>query len=183
MFGKSSINLTALTTYESPKSPRPHCDLFHPEIFEPANRLIVFTNASIEVVVFVLAFLSVSVLNQQEFREEPVPDSISRNFFLSRCRFWSGRLPRIPAVSCEFSGRDGWFSARLPGARSPRFIGLVSIVVGHGFGGCSWVFKVRTLRLWIDFLLIIFHGSPRFDSGRATFGELPMIFNSSSGRR
>ncbi len=54
MPGKSSINLTALTTYESAKPPRPHCDLFHPEFFEPANRLIVFTNASIEVVVFVL---------------------------------------------------------------------------------------------------------------------------------
>ena len=103
MPGKSSINLTALTTYESAKPPRPHCDLFHPEFFEPANRLIVFTNASIEVVVFVLAFLSVSVLNQQEFREEPVPDSISRNSFLSRCGFWSRGLLGISAVRLDFS--------------------------------------------------------------------------------
>jgi hypothetical protein len=57
-----------------------------------------FANASIEVVVFALAFLSVSVLNQQEFREEPVPDSISRNSLLPRRCFWSSGLLGIPAV-------------------------------------------------------------------------------------
>ena len=103
MLGKSSINLTALTTYEPAKPPRPHGDLFYPEFFEPANRLIVFTNASVEIVVFTLALLSVWVLNQQEFGEEPVPDSISRNSFLPRRCFWSSGLLGIPAVRLDFS--------------------------------------------------------------------------------
>ena len=72
MPGKSSGNLTALTTYESAKTPRTHGDLFHPEFFEPANLLIVFTNLSIEVVVLgpVLA------PDQQIFGIEPVLDGI-----------------------------------------------------------------------------------------------------------
>jgi hypothetical protein len=72
VLGKSPINLTALTTYEPTKPPRPHRDLFHPETFEPGNRLVVFTNASIEVVVFILALLSIPVLSQQIFGEEAV---------------------------------------------------------------------------------------------------------------
>src|SRR5216683_5776327 len=95
---KSSRNLTALTTYQSAKSPRPNDDLFQPDFFEPAERLIVFTSVSIETGVFVLTFLSVPVLNQQEFREEPVPDSISRNSFLPGRCFWSSGLLGIPPV-------------------------------------------------------------------------------------
>src|ERR1700737_2203912 len=135
MPGKSSRNLTALTTYEPAKPPRPHGDLFHPEFFEPAHRLIVFTNASIEVVVFVLAFLSVSVLNQQEFREEPVPDSISRNSFLPRRCFWSSGLLCIPPVSFDFSGRDSSFSTRFRSDYMPRLNCLVSIVVCRQVAG------------------------------------------------
>ena len=59
--------------------------------------------AQADVVVFALPFLSVSVLNQQEFREEPVPDSISRNSFLPRRCFWSSGLLGIPAVRLDFS--------------------------------------------------------------------------------
>src|ERR1700730_2247236 len=137
MPGKSSRNLTALTTYEPAKPPRPHGNLFHPEFFEPANRLIVFTNASIEVVVFVLAFLSVLVLNQQEFREEPVPDSISRNSFLPRRCSWSSGLPCIPAVGVDFSGRDGAFTTRFRSDFTPPFNGLLSIVVCRQFAGST----------------------------------------------
>jgi len=46
VFGKSSMNLTALTTYEPAKPPRPHGGLFHPKFFEPADRLIVFVERS-----------------------------------------------------------------------------------------------------------------------------------------
>src|SRR6058998_165762 len=95
MPGKSSINLTGLTTYEPAKPPGTHDDPFCPGCLEPSNWLVMFANASIEVVVFALAFLSVSVLNQQEFREEPVPDSISRNSLLSRRCFWSSESRTI----------------------------------------------------------------------------------------
>jgi hypothetical protein len=64
MLGESSINLTGLTTYESAKPPGPYCDLFHPEFFEPADWLKVFTNASVEVVELALALFSVPVLNE-----------------------------------------------------------------------------------------------------------------------
>ena len=52
MPGKSSINLTGLTTYEPAKSPGPHGDLFYPGFLEPPNWLVMFANASIEIVVF-----------------------------------------------------------------------------------------------------------------------------------
>jgi hypothetical protein len=74
-------------------------------------------------------------------------------------------------VRCPFVRSSGWlrffwqrrsFSASFPGALTLRFMGLVSIVVSQRFGGCSWAFNVRTLRLWIDFLVIIFHGPPWF---------------------
>ena len=109
MPGKSSRNLTALTTDESTKSPGPHGDLFHPQFFEETNRLIVFVNASIEVIEFALALLSIPVLNQQELREEPVTDSISRNSFLPNRCFWSSGLLGISAVRLDFSKGDGWF--------------------------------------------------------------------------
>ena len=134
MPGKSSIDLTALTPDEPAKPPRPHSDLFHPEIFEPVNRLIVFTKACIEVIVFALAFLSVSVLNQQEFREEPVADSISRNSFLPRRCFWSSGLLGVPAVRLDFSKGDGWFPTHFDFAFVAYFgpfIRPVSIIVSR----------------------------------------------------
>ena len=109
MPGKSSGNLTALTTYEPAKPPRPHGGLFHPKFFEPADRLIVFVSARIEVIKFALALLPIPVLDQKEFREEPVPDSISRNYFLPLRCFWSSGFLGVPAVRLDFSKGDGWF--------------------------------------------------------------------------
>jgi hypothetical protein len=133
--GKSSINLTTLTTYERAKPPRPHGDLFHPEFFEPANRLIVFTNGSIEVVVFTLALLSIWVLNQQEFREEPVPDSISRNPFLPRSCFG-------PVDIWEFRRFDSTF--RRETIFSPLSSALPSLhILDRSFVLCPLLFPDR----------------------------------------
>jgi hypothetical protein len=112
---KSSINLTGLTTYEPAKPPGPLGHFFYPGFLEPPNWLIMFANAVVEIIVFTLALLSIWVLNQQEFREEPVPDSISRNSLLppslslvqwtfgnsgGSTRFFAGRRWVTQAKSC-----------------------------------------------------------------------------------
>src|SRR5438094_9229461 len=45
--------------------------------------LVMFTNVSIEVIVFTLTLLSILVLNQQPLVEKPIPDGISCNHSLS----------------------------------------------------------------------------------------------------
>ena len=97
MPGESEGNLSAFKAYQMAKPPRPNCDLFAPGFLEPPNRLIVLANAIVEIIVFTLALFPAWVLNQQEFREEPVPDSISRNSLLPRRCFWSSGLLGIPA--------------------------------------------------------------------------------------
>ena len=82
MSGKSSINLTALTTDEPAKPPGPHGGLFHPEFFEPADRLVVFVNASIEVIEFALAFLSIPVLIRRNFEKNPCRTAFREILFL-----------------------------------------------------------------------------------------------------
>jgi hypothetical protein len=149
VLGKSSINLTALTTYEAAKAPRPHGDLVHPKFFEPAHRQIVFTNASIEVVIFTLALLSIWVLNQQEFREEPVPHSISGNSFLPRRCFWSSRLQGIPAVRLDFSEGNS-----CPG----------STIVSRPPAGHGWILSLGFFLSRTDFSNVVFHNALFFCS-------------------
>src|SRR5437016_5029345 len=71
------------------------------------------------------------VLDQQPFGVEPVPEGISRNSLLADGCSWSRRLPRIPPVRFDFSGRDSSFSTRFRGDFLPRLSSLVSIVVGR----------------------------------------------------
>ncbi|PYT87098.1 MAG: hypothetical protein DMG36_25745 [Acidobacteria bacterium] len=65
MLGQSSCDLPALTTDQTAKPPGPYRDLFRPKYLEPPNRLVMFTNVSVEVIVFTLTLLSILVLNQQ----------------------------------------------------------------------------------------------------------------------
>src|SRR5437667_12580987 len=103
MRSKSSVNLSALATYQPPKAPRPNGDLFHPEFFEPAERPIVFTSVSIEAVEFVLTLLSISVLNQQRFREEPIFHCIPRDGSFPACCLCSRGFQSVASVRFPFS--------------------------------------------------------------------------------
>ncbi len=62
------------------------------------SSLVMFTNVSVEVIVFTLTLLSILVLNQQPLGEKPMPDGISCNPSLSVCGSWSSGLQRIPPV-------------------------------------------------------------------------------------
>lgn len=94
MPGESEGNLSAFKAYQTAKAPRPHYDLFYPKILEPSNWLIVFLNAGTEVVVFPLALLSVSPLNQQPFGKEPVARGILSKLVSSRLAFLARWISR-----------------------------------------------------------------------------------------
>lgn len=55
MFGKSSRNQPALTTYRAAQPPRPRRDLVYQVFLIPTHRLIVFNNACVQLGIFCLA--------------------------------------------------------------------------------------------------------------------------------
>src|SRR2546426_7840424 len=52
MLGQSSGDLAALTTQESAQAPGPDCDFLHPKFLQNIKRLVVFTERSIQILVF-----------------------------------------------------------------------------------------------------------------------------------
>src|SRR5205085_12635373 len=111
MVGKSFRNLAALTANESAKPPGTHGNLLHPKLLQPVHRRIVPAKGCIEISVFALVFFSIRMLNQQPFREEPVPDGILRNSPLSLRRCWPGGLQGIFTVGGDLCRRAGRFPA------------------------------------------------------------------------
>src|SRR5712692_6150371 len=118
MLGQRSGDLAALATYKSAKTPRPDRYFFEPKFLQKTPRPVVFTERSIQILVFDRILFPVGMLDQQAFGEKPVLQGILRNCSLSRWCSGSGGLQSISAIGFRFSGGDWWFFPYSPGCCS-----------------------------------------------------------------